>query len=229
MGRLLAYLGVGFGLVSSHIALAHNVPFEGSVVSVGLAAHSASSRYVDDADTGVSDGNNLLYGNHNLMTNVDAAFTKQIKHQWKLGLGGAYDLHSMDVGSSSRTTNSVQYRFSMRSRNHWSLYLQPMYVLDDTTAFFAKIGYHGTQLYASDLHGKLIDKNHFGESFKLSGIGYSLGLRKSLPYQIFMQVEGQYVSFNERRSTAANDVNDRGFYEVKLNLISGIVSLGYQF
>lgn len=227
MGRLLVYLGVGLSLMSAHSALAQS--FEGGMLSVGMAAHSASSRYVDDANSGVSDGTNLLYGNHRLMTNVDAAFTKHIKHQWKLGIGTAYDLHSMDVGAHGRTSSGVQYRFSMRERNHWSLYLQPMYILDDTTAIFGKIGYHGASLYATDLHGKVISKSHFGESFKLSGTGYSLGMRKSLPHQIFMQVEGQYVSFNERRSTAANDVDSRSYYEVKLNLISGIVSLGYQF
>jgi hypothetical protein len=229
MGRFLAYLGVGVGLVSSHVALAQSLPFEGGMLSVGMAAHSASSRYVDDANTGASDGQNLLLGNHNLMTNVEAALTKHLDHQFALGIGTTYDLHSMDVGSNSRTSNSVPYRFSMRARNHWSLYLQPMYVLDDTTALFAKIGYHAAGLYATDLHGKLIGQDHFGQSFKLSGAGYNLGMRKSLPYKIFMQVEGQYVSFHERSSAAANAVDSRSYYAVKLNLISGIVSIGYQF
>lgn len=231
MERLFAYLVMGIGLLGSHAALANNhLPFEGSMVSAGLVAQGSHSRYVDDANAGLFDGNNGSYGNHNLITNVEAAFSKSINPRWLVGIGAAYEFNNMLVGLDATTASGTRYQLSIREKKHRSVYLQPMYTLDETTAVFGKVGYHEAKLFLNDMNGQNISiSGGFTESFSISGIGYGLGIRKSLPHQVFMQIAGQYVSFNSVRSTAANAANSRSYYEVKLNLVSGIVSLGYNF
>ncbi len=231
MEKLFAYLVMGFGLLGSQAALATTpLSFEGGTVSVGLVAQGSHSRYVDDANAGLFDGNNSALGSHNLITNVEAAFSKSINPRWLVGIGAAYEFNNMLVGLDEVTDTATKYQFSIREKKHRSVYLQPMYALDETTAVFGKIGYHNAKLFVRDVNGQNISiTGGLNESFSIYGPGYSLGLRKRLPYHVFIQVEGQYVSFNDVRSTAANGANDRSYYEVKLNLVSGIVSLGYNF
>lgn len=231
MQKLIAYFVMGIGLLGSHTVLAYNrLPFEGGMVSAGLIAQGSHSRYIDDANADLFDGNNGSYGNHNLITNVGVAFSKSISSRWLIGLGAAYEFNNMIVGLDEATAASVKYQFSIREKKHRSLYVQPMYVLDETTAVFGKIGYHEAKIFVQDMNGQNVSITPgLNESFSVTGPGYGLGLRKSLPYHVFIQVEGQYVSFNDVRSTAANGANARSYYAVKLNLVSGILSLGYSF
>lgn len=196
--------------------------FQGFSTAIGISTLGANLRLATHTTSGVDWS---TFGNNVMMENIDVSFAKDISQSGLIGFGVTHDLHATRL-VEVRSFDNLE--FIPKSRNHRSLYLQPTYLFDDTTAFFAKIAYHFAQLHLYDNAEIAGIPGSFSRSMKNSGFGYGVGIKKLLSSNLFLQAEVQAVSFGQRKKGHHYDANYDS-YEVKVTLNSGTISLGYTF
>jgi hypothetical protein len=227
MKKYLALLVSSF-MLWSQLATAQANNFEGLSVSAGLGMVGAQTTYEERPASPPL--NNISYGKTVVTESVEASLSKALNARWLIGAGFMYGLQSIETAlNETIDTAGALFRFSIKAKHHWSLYLQPSYTLDESTAVFAKIGYHSVDMHIRDTNGQVISTPNFHSSLKLSGVGYHLGIKKFIRTPLFLQLEAQYVPFHASRSTSANQYNGRSYYEVDTSFAAGIISLGYRF
>lgn len=211
--------GSGFAATESHN------DFSGFSTSagVGIVGASAHNYYTPSPRT---DAQNPRLGNVVMQALVDASYTKALMPNYFLGIGGMYDFSDTQDGAYYSYQSGVAYSNDVRSKEHYAIYLQPAYLLNDTTVAFAKLGYHSTVLKNID-RGSFYT-NPYSEKARIGGVGYGLGLKTFIYKNIFLQTEGQLVRyFTHKKSTPTNDTY--GSIASRLSMVSGIVSVGAQF
>jgi opacity protein-like surface antigen len=184
---------------------------EGFYASLGIGAVGANYHRTEAATA--NDGAlDLNVGQTNSIGVVDLGYAIALNKDWSLGLGLAFDLGKTKAGSLiDAGPPSLSIKFS--GKNHYSLYVQPSYNLNDSTAVFGKVGYH-------TIKGEVIDIDGNNDSSKIHGLGYGLGLKTMVTKNVYIQTEVMWVNYKDE--VGAADTN-------KLKTTSGLVSVGYQF
>jgi opacity protein-like surface antigen len=137
-----------------------------------------------------------------------------------LGLGATYDLNKMESGKYTLDNNDSG--LSSKVEDHYSIYLQPTYALNDSTSLFVKVGYHSVKSTIDDsvMQFFLLPKT----TKTLNGLGYGFGITTFLNANLFVKTEIGFVDYG---STA---IAAQGAYtKHELTSTSGTVSLGYKF
>lgn len=155
---------------------------------------------------------------------VGLSYLKAVNDKWLVGAGVTYDFGSANVAKSVATHSGITYQTKATVKNHFSVYLQPTYAINEKSALFAKVGYHSIGLKVID------DKGQTYRDFKaaktnLDGIGYGFGLMTFVDENVFVKAEMEFVSYREVEIPYGTGHNLR----YKLDTAAGIVTLGYKF
>jgi opacity protein-like surface antigen len=178
------------------------------------------------------------------------------------GLGARYDLAKNKSGGINDTSNfdnivtgdiengdgsgdeddvinnadniTVTTNLNMSYKDHRSIYLMPMYLVNNSSALFAKIGYHetkGTVALNQNITGITSDANLvFDENTAISGsknfkgYGIGLGFRTVLSNNLYLQIEAEMVDY-DKESVVSGDTT----ISFKPKPLSASLSLGYKF
>lgn len=135
-----------------------------------------------------------------------------------VALGATYDLNETKSGELEthgleRRTARHGLKGELQGKDHYSVYVQPFYMLTQDSAVFAKIGYHS-------MKGELLLNGQSSESMNLNGVGVGLGARVFATKNIFIQAEAGWVDYGSKT---------KGEVDVKVRSTNGTISVGYSF
>ena len=191
--------------------------FKGLNVGLGLSVIKFNSDYSDS----VGPQDNVNYSTTNATPRFDGSYSFYLNEKWLLGLGLSLDLYPID-GEKQPLSQSAWGGGAWKSRttNHYSLYLSPTYVIDDSLVLFGKLSYQ-----SKNIDNIWTFPSGYTDHVRLDGIGFGLGLKKMVGQNVYIQFEGEYVDyFNKSLSNQyGNWIYDNN------DSYSGTVSVGYHF
>jgi opacity protein-like surface antigen len=136
-----------------------------------------------------------------------------------IGLGVTYDFSKVKTGGLS----VINATLNNELKDHYSIYVQPTYVINKDSAMFAKIGrnFAKAQFKITDNIGE--DTTTYTKN--ITGWGYGLGLKTFLTSNLFVQAEAgivDYEKFNFSEGTGSD-------FSIKPKTTNATISVGYKF
>lgn len=195
--------------LASTSVYAESSNFEGFEAGLGLGYVNADMVYTD------SNPDRLDWDENDVVVQLGAAYHWSINDDWLIGLGATYDLNDTDAGTQTYRNENIRAEL----QNHNSIYLQPTYVIDDTSAVFAKIGYHKARTKVTGPSTVWADDN-----VSVEGFGYGLGYKRLIQNNLFIQGEFLFVNYDDESL-----ISGALSYEYKQKARSAVVTLGYRF
>jgi opacity protein-like surface antigen len=162
-------------------------------------------------------------GKNDFSALIDLGYGIQVDKNFILSIGGTYDLTKSKVKPTEFFDGTAEETTTIQSelKDHYSLYLQPTYLLNDSTGLFAKLSYNFVKSV-----GKIsVDADSVSNSKNLEGWGYGIGAKTFLDKNLYVQVEGGYVEYENHTVNFDADISSSH----KPKVLSALVSVGYKF
>jgi hypothetical protein len=199
--------------LSSAVAHAQTAGFEGFNVGLGAAYVKPDISYTDSTNHVGKDYN---WTDSDWVFQVDAAYHTAVNDKWLVGIGLTFDLNDTDAGTRSQYYGPVKATM----KQHGSVYVQPTYVLDASSAVFAKVGYHSIKVETTGNQFNWTD-----DKFSTQGFGYGIGYKRFISKNVYVQAEIQVVDYGSQ-----SDANNSGVsWKYQQKTTAGILTLGYKF
>jgi lipopolysaccharide assembly outer membrane protein LptD (OstA) len=195
--------------LASTSAYADTSNFEGFEAGLGLGYVNADMDFAD------SRSDRMNWDKDDAVVQVSVAYHWPINENWLIGLGATYDLNDTDASTQIYRSEDI----SAELQHHSSIYVQPTYVIDDRSAVFAKVGYHKARTNTTGPSSVWIEDN-----ITVEGIGYSLGYKRLIQNNLFIQGELLFVHYDDEQLGGGAYT-----YEYEQETRSAVVTLGYQF
>jgi opacity protein-like surface antigen len=232
-------------------ALSQAKNFEGPSISLGASAVGTNT---DVNITTAPDVGTFNFGkNISAVPFVDVSYVFPGNGNFMFGLGARYDFSKNKSGGISDTSNldnintgidgegedvfddiTVTSDLNMSYKDHKSIYLMPMYLVNNSSALFAKLGYHetkGTLRFTQNIAGITAeDELVFEENTTISGsknfqgYGVGLGFRTVLSNNLYLQIEAEMVDYDKESVASGNTT-----ISFKPKPLSASLSVGYKF
>jgi hypothetical protein len=199
--------------LSSASACAQTSGFAGFNVGLGAGYVKPDVKYTDNTN---HVGNNYNWDDSDWVFQVDASYHAAVSDKWLVGIGLTLDLNDTNAGTQSQYYGPVKATL----KEHGSVYVQPTYVLDASSAVFAKIGYHSVKVEATGNQPYWND-----DKFHTQGIGYGVGYKRFINKNVYVQAEIQVVDYGNQ-----SDSNSSGAsWSYQQKTTAGILTVGYKF
>ena len=221
--KLLGLLAIACILATSN-AFSQTSNFTGPSLAL-YASHVDAKNDIEEV-TGLYANKNTTTKKNNLIPGVDFNYGFAIENNFVIGLGATYDLSKTKTGEATRSFNSVGDTVTIITNNelkdHYSLYIQPTYVINKDSAMFAKLGKHFAK--ANYSWTDIFNGVSFSNSSNIEGWGYGLGFKNFLSNNLFVQGEVGIVNYEK--------FIDRSQIEslsMKLETVNATISVGIKF
>jgi opacity protein-like surface antigen len=212
------FTGPSLALTASYIDTTNDIE---TLVHVWSATRTTSTTLKKDnlipgvdINYGFAMGNNLVIG---LGATYDFSKTKSGKKSSNVSFGNSFEDATQTVGSELK--------------DHYSLYIQPTYVINKDSAMFAKIGRHFAKANLSLLLEPSSNTQSYSGSQNIEGWGYGLGFKNFLSNNLFVQAEAGIVDYEKRNffenHTTFGTPTPRA--SIKPETINATISFGYKF
>ena len=163
-----------------------------------------------------TDTGSLTWGDNDVTYGVDLAYSIPVDNNFLISIGATYDFDKIKAGSLTDGADSVK----LSLKDHYSIYVEPTYAFNNSTALFAKLGYH--QAKGSVNVNMAPDSANGSKNFE--GWGYGFGIKTFLNNNVFVKAEVSLIEYDkESFGTGAAAI---GF---KPETVSGLISIGYKF
>ena len=239
-------------LIISSATHAQTTNFVGPSVALSGSYVGGSSEFKTGTSFGTlsaGDGIDSKLGDQtNVIPGVDLNYGFAMGNNFVLGLGATYDFSKTKTGgfTSNYVINGEDATFTIDSnlKDHYSLYIQPTYVINKDSAMFAKVGRHYAKSSVKSAGGFVVEGVTVGllgddktVSKNIEGWGFGLGLKTFLTSNLFVQFEGGIVEY-DKINLPFRSVVDFGDGDVvfedntgshKIKTTNAMVSLGYKF
>lgn len=170
-------------IASSAMAQASN--FAGWSAGANLNLASAST------DLTIS-GVNFKQGDVSQFVNLQAAHGFAIDSKSVLTVGGTYSIGKMKAGAIHDSNGDG---YEIKAKNMYSLYVEPGYLVSDTTLAYGKLAY-------SSMKGELTVSTGDSADETFKGFGYGAGIRTMLDKTTFIQVEVVQTKYDSKTDGA---------------------------
>jgi opacity protein-like surface antigen len=225
--------------VATTPALSQTKNFAGPSIALGAATSAGTTKAKDVGDEYVAFDSE--YGRiNNFIYSADVSYNFPSSGNFFLGIGATYDFNKTDAGSQKLIfgpvvltdlgVDSASSTVKGKISDHWSLYIQPSYLINNTTAFFGKFGYHEAKLDLSpsvEIDGTTVGLPTASKS--TTGYGYGLGLKTLFSDNAYVQIEAEQVDFKAKTiELLPADVGSNPI-STKAKTTSGRISIGYKF
>ena len=223
--KLLASTALA-GLLATSNAFSQTTNFVGPSLALTGSYVGASS---DNNVTGEEELNNTPGKRNDFIPGVDLNYGFAAGNNFVIGLGATYDFGKSKIGGLNIIEiigeDSVLLKFNNELQDHYSLYVQPTYVINKDSAMFAKLGRH----FAKASHSQtIIETGEFTsvESSKnIEGWGYGLGLKTFLNNNLFVQAEAGIVDYETIEFETGLEIP----MTIKPRIVNATISVGYKF
>ena len=201
--------------------------FAGPSIAIG-GGYSSQTYSLNMTDTGTDPVSTLNFdnGKNDFAALIDLGYGVQVDKNFILSIGATYDLTDSEMtpmkifdGNTEETTT-----VKTKLKDHYALYIQPTYLVNDGTGIFAKLSYNFVKS-----NGKIsVDDASLSSSKNLEGWGYGIGAKTFLNNNTYLQVEGSYVEYDKQSKSIVGELDD---YKISAEpeVLSALISIGYKF
>lgn len=180
-----------------------------------------------------------------MVPSVDLSYTFALSPKMSLGFGVDYIPAKADITSGSFTKRdttadtdtqvSTTSNLTAEFKDHYTIYVQPTFVINKDSAFYGKIGYSqakvtlpATIVGSTNGAGANVTETITNRSPDLEGMQYGLGLKTFLTNQAYVSIEASYTDY-DTISTTTTGGDTTKTYRANLEAVQGRVTIGYQF
>lgn len=197
-------------LIATAIAAALVAPQAFAQANNFAGFSAAANVNMTTATTEVSvPGASVKFDDNSQNVSLQAAYGLALGNNFVLGFGGTYALGDMKAGTIVAGANRVE----MKGKDMYSLYIEPGFVLGNSTLAYAKVAYLGMKGEASATGAATFSDN-------FDGVGYGIGIRTMLDKNLFAQVEFMQSDYSAKTYSG-------GTY--KPSATTGTIGIGYKF
>jgi opacity protein-like surface antigen len=210
-------------------ALSQAKNFAGPSIAIG-GGYSSQTYSLKFTDQNTDPASTLTTenGKNNFSALIDLGYGIQLDKNFILTIGGTYDLTKskakpidlVDAGIDSEDDTEIT-TLKSELKDHYSLYVQPTYLLNDSTGLFAKLSYN----HVKSTGTITVNNDSVNNSKNLEGWGYGIGVKTFLDKNLYVQVEGGYVEY-EKHTVNFDELVSSSH---KPKVLSALVSIGYKF
>lgn len=211
MKKIIALAAIAAACSTSAFAQVSN--FTGPSVGVNLDLVSSSIELNDFAGNNAGRKNNIGLGD--MGATAQAAYGFELSPKTVISVGATYGLTGYNGYKGTDSVADGSGNSTLKVKNVMSLYVEPGYLVNNTTLAYAKLGYESAKLDASFSDGSA--------SVDINGMSYGFGMRTMLDKNLFIQAEVKRVSYN--RSNFPGDTESN----FKADATVGSVGIGYKF
>ncbi len=194
--------------------MAQTKSFEG--VSVGIFAGAIGAE-ADGSVTGTSTTGSGSLGKVSGIAGVDLAYGFA---GGMFAVGATYVPMKAKFGSGTGNDTTSGTTITGELKDHYTIYIQPTYVVNKDAALFAKLAY---------AHADIKTTNTTSASSDVEGWGYGVGLKTFLTPSTFVQVEGTYTDYDTIKGTKTNGGGGTTTVTGDLKTVQALITLGYKF
>lgn len=206
-------------------ALSQSKNFAGPSIAIGAGYNSLETPMKLSEDDTPS---NLTFGGSKQNFNylADISYGIEINKDFVMSIGGTYDFSKSESEIISGTEDGESFSFKGKLKDHYSVYLQPTYLINSSTGVFAKGSYNFAKASYTITSG--------GDSASISddvnGWGYGLGIKSFLNNNLFIQAEGSLTKYDKTsRTFVGQDTGILFNVSSEPDVLSAIISIGYKF
>ena len=202
-------------LASSTSLMAQTKSFEGASIGIFGGAIGAEA---DGSVTGTATTGSGSLGKVSGIAGIDLAYGFA---GGKIAVGATYVPMKAKFGTGSGNDADSGTSITGELKDHYTIYIQPTYVVNKDAALFAKLAY---------AHADISTTNTTTASSDIEGWGYGVGLKTFLTPNTFVQVEGTYTDYDSIKGTKLNR-HGTGTTTVNADLktVQALITLGYKF
>ena len=144
-----------------------------------------------------------------------------------IGVGATYIPVKAEIGVGKSDDSSSGGSYKAELKDHFTVYLQPTFVINKDSAFFAKVNYAQASV-------KNADTSTAGTKSKITsgdaeGWGFGLGLKTFLTPTTFVQVEANMTDYDQITATRTGSDGRVTTYKGDPLLAQGLISVGMHF
>jgi opacity protein-like surface antigen len=216
MKKKLSSLLILTALFVTANANAQSKKFDGFSVAVG-ATTVGTRNGLSVADTSANVNASLDLGKTDSTLTGEAGYTMPLNNNFAVELGLNADQNdSINAGRFSE--GGVTVKFTAGS--HYSIYIKPMYKINDSSSLFFKLGSHSIKGKTSIKEGAV----SASAEGTYTGTGYGGGIKSYLNNNVFIQAELTITDYN-RKTFVSGDTTT----SYQPNSTAGTILVGYQF
>jgi opacity protein-like surface antigen len=141
-----------------------------------------------------------------------------------VSLGATYDFNDSEATFLSGTDTVDTVSIKGKLKDHYSLYIQPTYLLNNSTGIFAKVSYN----YAKNSIKLTENATSISFSENLEGWGYGVGAKTFLNDNLYLQFEGSLVKYDKQSKSIVGGL-DTYTISAEPEVLSALISIGYKF
>ena len=178
-----------------------------------------------------------LSGEHDIIGAVGMNYGFALAKRWILQVGVEADLMKSDahnmLDSVRVGTYSAQEFESLEQKQHYSIHLQPGYLLHAGTMIYAKLSYHQMKLdgtngnRVTDVGVSDVTALPIGASFKGFGVGF--GVQTLVARNVYAFAEVNHVRYGSEVLGVPTDPAAEGEWTAKPRTTSGSIGIGWRF
>ena len=204
-----AFSMVVFSASSATFAQSEN--FTGLSVGANFTQTAATHKRTESDSSSVEV---FKYGETSSGANLQAAYGIKAGDSMVINVGGTYSLNDYKAGGY--TYNGSSWESNNKAKNHYTLYIEPGFVLSDSTLAYGKLAYHNLKLKT------VTSDSNVSQNF--SNIGFGAGVRTMLSKNTYLQAELGLVNFSEKSYVLSGAT-----YKEQPKLTYGSLGVGYKF
>jgi opacity protein-like surface antigen len=209
--------------VAATPALSQAKNFAGPSIAIG-AGYSSYNPEGSLTEDGAGITSKLETGKNDFKYLADLSYGFVANNNLVVSLGATYDFNDSEATfvSSDDGTDAVSIKGKLK--DHYSLYVQPTYLLNNSTGIFAKVSYN----YAKNSIKLTENATSISFSENLEGWGYGVGAKTFLNDNLYLQFEGSLVKYDKQSKSIVGDL-DNYIISAEPEVLSALISIGYKF
>ena len=158
---------------------------------------------------------------------IDLGYGFAAGSNFVVGVGATYIPVKAEIGVGKSDDSSSGGSYKAELKDHYTIYLQPTFVINKDSAFFAKVNYaHASVKNADSSTAGTKSRITSGD---IEGWGFGLGLKTFLTPTMFVQVEANYTDYDSVTATRTGSDGRVTTYRGDPALAQGLISLGMHF
>jgi opacity protein-like surface antigen len=160
---------------------------------------------------------------------IDLGYAFPAGESLVIGVGATYVPVKAEIGLGKSTDSSSGGTYTAELKDHFTIYLQPTFIINKDSAFFAKVNYANADVKNTDSSSTTSGVKSLITSGDVKGFGFGLGLKTFLTPTMFVQVEANYTDYDKITATRTGSDGRVTTYSGDPALAQGLISLGMHF
>lgn len=186
---------------------------------------------IAQVDAGLNETTSFKLGNDSTTFSIDLSQTFALDNKFALGIGAGYDFGKIKLGQTnySESVLTTTSTLNLELKDHYNIYLQPMYIMSDNSSIFGKVGYN----FAKGTLKATLDNASGSASKNFEGWNYGIGAKFLIDKNLFIQTEANYTVYDSVKADLTSSFSDTYGDEYSLTfkpeVLSAKISIGYKF